>query len=166
MKRFTQLFTGLDQTTKTLDKIRALVHYFEIATDGDKLWAIAILSHRRPKRSVSATLLATWASELAALPQWLFEESYHIVGDLAETITLVLPEPTESSDETLTYWIDFIRDLEKLTVDDKRTKVIGAWMQLDPSERFVFNKLITGSFRVGVSQLLMVKALAQHAGVK
>ncbi|MEP6738064.1 MAG: ATP-dependent DNA ligase, partial [Chryseolinea sp.] len=131
-----------------------------------KLWAIAILSHRRPKRSVSATLLATWASELAALPQWLFEESYHIVGDLAETITLVLPEPTESSDETLTYWIDFIRDLEKLTVDDKRTKVIGAWMQLDPSERFVFNKLITGSFRVGVSQLLMVKALAQHAGVK
>lgn len=166
MKRFTQLFTALDQTTKTLDKVRALVHYFEIAPDGDKLWAIAILSHRRPKRSVSATLLATWASELAALPQWLFEESYHIVGDLAETITLVLPEPTESSDETLTYWINFIRDIEKLTIEEKRDRITSAWMKLDPSERFVFNKLITGSFRIGVSQSLMVKALAQHAGVK
>ncbi len=166
MKRFAQLFTALDQTTKTLDKIKALVAYFENATDTDKLWAIAILSHRRPKRSVNATLLAAWATELSALPGWLFEESYHVVGDLAETITLVLPAPSETSDETLTSWVNFIKDLETLSIDEKREKIVMAWMKLDTADRFVFNKLITGGFRVGVSQLLMVKALAQHAGVK
>jgi len=166
MKQFAQLFTALDQTTKTLDKIKALVAYFKKANDQDKLWAIAILSHRRPKRTVNATLLATWASELSRLPGWLFEESYHVVGDLAETITLVLPAPVETSNETLTYWIGFIRDLESLTIEEKRDRITQAWMKLDTAERFVFNKLITGSFRVGVSQSLMVKALAQHAGVK
>lgn len=166
MKRFTQLITSLDQTTKTLDKIKALVAYFESAPDQDKLWAIAILSHRRPRRTVNASLLATWASELAQLPGWLFEESYHVVGDLAETITLVLPPPAEYSDHSLTYWIDFIRNLEPLAIEDKRQQIISAWMKLATAERFAFNKLITGSFRIGVSQSLMVKALAKHASVK
>src|SRR5690242_1386727 len=140
MKRFTQLFTALDQTTKTLEKIRALVAYFEVASDEDKLWAIAILSHRRPRRTVNATLLATWASELALLPSWLFEESYHVVGDLAETITLVLPPPTEVSDESLTHWINFIKSLEQLTIDEKRERIVSAWMRLASGDRFVFNK--------------------------
>jgi len=166
MKRFTQLFTSLDQTTKTLEKIKALVTYFEVASDADKMWAIAILSHRRPRRTVNATLLATWASELALLPSWLFGESYHVVGDLAETITLVLPPPSEISDESLTYWINFIKSLEPLSIDEKRLRIVTAWMRLTAGDRFVFNKLITGSFRIGVSQSLMVKALAQHAGVK
>jgi len=166
MNEFAILFTMLDQTTKTLDKIDALVEYFDKASDRDKLWAIAILSHRRPRRTVSASLLGTWASQLAGLPPWLFEESYHVVGDLAETITLVLPLSTEESDETLTYWIEFIRALEPLDVEEKKKLIVGAWMRLKPTERFVFNKLITGSFRVGVSQQLMVKALAKHAHVK
>ena len=107
MKGFTELFTDLDQTTKTLGKIDALVHYFEKASDEDKLWAIALLSHRRPKRTVNATYLATWASELSRLPAWLFDESHHVVGDLAETITLMLPPPHHASDFSLKYWIDF-----------------------------------------------------------
>lgn len=165
MKDFTRLFTALDQTTKTLEKIKALVAYFEVAADQDKLWAIAILSHRRPRRTVNATLLATWASDLAQLPSWLFEESYHVVGDLAETITLVLPPPQETSDESLTYWINFIKALEPLTIEEKRSQIVHAWMRLQAGDRFVFNKLITGSFRIGVSQSLIVKALAQHAGI-
>lgn len=166
MNDFALLFTMLDQTTKTLDKIDALVEYFEKADDRDKLWAIAILSHRRPKRTVNASLLAAWASALAGLPSWLFEESYHVVGDLAETITLVLPPSSVKSGEKLTYWIEFIRALEPLNVDEKKRRIEDAWMRLDPTQRFVFNKLITGSFRVGVSQSLMVKALAKHANVK
>ena len=91
MKYFTKLFTEIDQTTKTLGKIKALIEYFQKANDQDKLWAVALLSHRRPKRTVNASYLAQWANELSKLPQWLFEESYHVVGDLSETITLVLP---------------------------------------------------------------------------
>jgi DNA ligase 1 len=166
MKYFTQLFTDLDQTTKTLDKIKALVTYFDQANDRDKLWAIALLSHRRPKRTVNASLLGLWASELAGLPPWLFEESHHIVGDLAETISLVLPPPSEISETSLTEWIEFIKSLEPLTIDQKKEKILWAWSRLEPVQRFVFNKLITGGFRIGVSQQLMVKALAKHAEVK
>jgi len=165
MKHFGQLFTDLDQTTKTLGKIDALLDYFSKISDQDKLWAIALLSHRRPRRTVNTSLLALWASELAQLPAWLFEESYHVVGDLSETITLLLPPPGERSDESLTYWIDFIRALNPLTIEEKKEKILWAWNRLEQTERFVFNKLITGGFRVGVSQQLMVKAVAKHTGV-
>ncbi len=166
MKNFAQLFTDLDRTTKTLGKIKALTEYFQKVLDQDKLWSIALLSHRRPRRTINTTLLGTWASELSGLPAWLFAESYHVVGDLAETITLLLPEPAEQSDESLTYWIDFIRSLEPLTIEEKKEKVLWAWNRLDQTERFVFNKLITGGFRMGVSQQLMVKALAKHTGTR
>lgn len=166
MKHFTALFTELDQTTKTLAKIKALISYFGKASDQDKLWAIALLSHRRPKRTVNATYLAQWANELSGVPGWLFQESYTIVGDLAETITLMLPSEFEPSDFALTYWIDFIRSLEPLEVSDKKEKILWAWSRLNEQERFVFNKLLTGGFRIGVSQQLMVKALSKFAEVK
>lgn len=166
MRHFTKLFTELDQTTKTLGKIKALMDYFTHAADSDKLWAIALLSHRRPKRTVNASYLAQWANELSQIPQWLFYESHHVVGDLAETITLMLPPENEESNFTLTYWIDFIKSLEALEVQQKKEKILWAWSQLNESERFVFNKLITGGFRIGVSQQLMVKALAKYAGVQ
>ena len=166
MKHFTKLFTELDQTTKTLGKIKALIEYFESASDQDKLWTVALLSHRRPKRTVNATYLAQWANELSGVPAWLFEESYHVVGDLAETITLMLPSEYEPSDYTLTYWMDFIKDLENREVNEKKERIVWAWQRLNESERFVFNKLITGGFRIGVSQQLMVKALAKYANVK
>jgi DNA ligase-1 len=166
MKCFVKLFSELDQTTKTLGKIKALIEYFEKASDQDKLWAIALLSHRRPKRTVNASYLAQWANELSGLPEWLFYESYTVVGDLAETITLVLPSEYEATDFTLTYWIDLIKSLEPLEVVGKKEKILWAWQRLSETERFVFNKLITGGFRIGVSQQLMVKALAKHADVK
>jgi DNA ligase-1 len=166
MKHFTHLFTQLDQSTKTLEKINALKEYFESASEEDKLWAVALLSHRRPKRTVNASLLAEWATKQSGLPSWLFEESYHIVGDLAEAITLVLPPAKEFSTYTLTYWINFIRSLEPMDVSQKKEKIEWAWQRLNQSERFVFNKLITGGFRVGVSQQLMVKALARYSKVK
>ena len=94
MKHFAALVMALDQTTKTNERVRALADYFDRVSDRDKLWTIAILSHRRPKRTVTTTLLRSWAAEKAGLPLWLFEESYHIVGDLAETIALLLPPPS------------------------------------------------------------------------
>lgn len=165
MQHFTRLFTELDQTTKTLSKIKALIGYFESAPDEDKLWAVALLSHRRPRRTVNASYLAQWATEWSQLPSWLFEESHHVVGDLPETITLVLPAEYEPSGFSLTYWIDFIKGLEKLDVPEKKEQILWAWKRLNEAERFVFNKLLTGGFRMGVSQQLMVKALAKYANV-
>jgi DNA ligase-1 len=165
MKLFAQLFTSLDQTTKTNQKVDALASYFSQANDEDRLWTIAILSHRRPKRTVSTSLLREWAAEMANIPLWLFEESYHIVGDLGEAIALSLPQPKKQSDQSLSYWINFIRSLETLEVEEKKQQIYLAWEQLSATERFLFNKLIMGGFRVGVSQKLMVRALSKYTGI-
>ena len=164
MKRFAQLFDQLDRTTKTLKKVEYLVSYLNEADDQDKLWTIAILSHRRPKRTVKTSLLRTWASEIANVPLWLFEESYHIVGDLAETIALVLPTKTQQHTKRLTDWIDIIKSLDKKEESHKKEVVIDAWSGMEYHERFVFNKLITGGFRIGVSQKLMMRAIAKYEG--
>lgn len=164
MQNFAKLFTSLDQTTKTNAKVEALVTYFQEATDSDRLWMVAILSHRRPKRTVTSTLLRQWAAEASGIPLWLFEESYHVAGDLAETIALVLPPKTDKENQSLTYWINYIKDLAHLEEAQKRQKIMDAWAGLDYTERFIFNKLITGGFRVGVSQKLMVRALAKFTG--
>lgn len=166
MRTFTDLFTALDQTTKTNTKVAALAEYFAKADDQDRLWTMAILSHRRPKRTVSTKLLRLWAAEKSGISPWLFEESYHIAGDLAETIALLLPPPNYRSDFSLTYWINYIRDLSTLDEENKRQAVLTAWDQLLPTERFIFNKLITGGFRMGVSQKLMVRALSKYTGLE
>lgn len=166
MEKFARLFTRLDQTTKTNTKVAALAEYFAEAEDEDKIWTIALLSHRRPRRTVKSTLLREWTSEISGIPGWLFEESYYTVADLAETIALVLPEAERESDESLSYWINYVRDLGNLDDEGKREAVYDAWNMLDTTERFVFNKLITGSFRVGVSQKLMVRALAKYSEIE
>ncbi|MGR3571545.1 ATP-dependent DNA ligase [Brevirhabdus sp.] len=166
MKRFAALFTALDQTTKTTRKVDALAAYFAEAPEADRLWTIALLSGRRPRRGVTTTLLRRWAAERAGLPLWLFEESYPIVGDLAETIALILPEAQADSDAPLAYWIDYTKQLGPLPEEEKRQRILDAWDRLAHTERFVFNKLITGGFRMGVSQKLMTRALSRATGIE
>ena len=165
MKRFAELFTRLDQTTRINPKVDALATYFTEAPESDRLWTIALLSHRRPRRTVTTTRLREWAAERAGIPLWLFEETYPIVGDLAETIALVLPDPDESSDLSLTDWINEVRALALLPEADRKARVLAAWDRLDRRERFLFNKLITGGFRMGLSQKLMTRALSRATGI-
>ncbi len=161
MKEFAQLFALLDQTNKTSTKVALLAQYFEQASDADKLWVLALFSHKRPKRMVKTALLRSWAVELAQIPQWLFEEAYQMVGDLAETIALTLPPTTGSHEGTLQEWIDKIRALANVEETRQKEFITNTWKAFSEQERFVFNKLLTGGFRIGVSQKLMVKALAQ-----
>lgn len=163
MKHFTTLFSSLDQTTKTTEKTKALVQFFSSASDRDKVWAIALFSHRRPRRTVTTSLLRVWAAEKAGIPLWLFEETYHVVGDLAETIAKVLPERAQQSeDKDLSGWIEYIMNLKDEDETIKKEQITSAWDSLSSDERFLFNKLITGGFRVGVSQKLVTKALAKY----
>lgn len=166
MKLFANLYTRLDQTTKTTAKIAALVDYFHEAPDADKVWAIALFSHKRPKRTVTTTLLREWSAEVGELPLWLFEESYHIVGDLAETIALITPRPSKAIDRSLTEWIHIIMALKDKEESDKRKAILDVWNSLQQDERFLFNKLITGGFRIGVSQKTVINALAKFTGLE
>ncbi|HEX8017944.1 MAG TPA: ATP-dependent DNA ligase, partial [Flavobacterium sp.] len=146
-------------------KVDALTTYFKNASPEDKVWTIAILSHRRPPRPVNTTLLRIWANELANIPLWLFEESYHIVGDLAETIALIIPTTKEHSDKSLTEYLQEIIALKKKSDIEKKEYLHENWLALNYYERFVFTKLITGSLRIGVSQKLMTRALSKAEDV-
>ena len=166
MKRFASLFANLDGTTKTTVKLAALTQYFQTAPDPDRVWTIALLSGRRPKRSVTATELRIWAAEVAGIPDWLFDESYTIVGDLAETIAHLLPPPQPGAlTQSLTAWITSLMALNGRPAAVRKSAILSAWQSLDADERFIFNKLITGGFRMGVSQGLMTKALARAEGL-
>ncbi|MAO16199.1 MAG: ATP-dependent DNA ligase [Muricauda sp.] len=166
MKQFAQLIKTLDGTNKTNVKVEALSQYFKAANDEDKVWTIAILSHRRPPRPVNTTLLRTWAAELSNIPMWLFEESYHIVGDLAETIALVVPSSEKGTEKSLTAFLQEMIALKQKSEEEKKKYLFQHWSVLDYYERFVFNKLITGSFRIGVSQKLMTRALSKATGIE
>ena len=165
MNRFAALFAALDATTRTGEKLAALTDYFRTAPDSDKVWTIALLSGRRPRRAVTSTDLRLWAAEAAGLPPWLFEESYAMVGDLAETIALILPPATGQSPASLTDTITALHALHDQPAEARKTAILAAWSGLGPTERLLFNKLITGGFRMGVSQGLMTRALAAATGV-
>jgi DNA ligase-1 len=164
MKQFAALFDQIDQTTKTNQKVAALSAYFQSAPEQDRLWTIALFSGRRPKRAVTTTRLREWAAEVSELPLWLLEDTYPVVGDLAETIALILPPASYTSDYELTHWINTLRDLSDADEATRKDTVLSAWDQLNTTERFLFNKLITGGFRIGISQKLMTRALAQASG--
>jgi len=164
MKDFATLVTRIDESTKTTVKTTALVDFFQTASPQDKLWTIALFTGRRPKRTITATRLREWAAELAGLPDWLFEESYSVVGDLAETIALVLPASQGDEDKPLTEWIAYLRNLSTLENDARKAGILDAWKRLPQAERFLFTKLLTGGFRIGVSAKLITRALSQATG--
>ncbi|MCR9126238.1 MAG: ATP-dependent DNA ligase [Rhodobacteraceae bacterium] len=164
MKRFAALFARIDQSTRTTVKVDALADFFREAPEQDRMWTIALFSGRRPKRAVNTTRLREWAAERSGCPLWLFEEAYPVVGDLAETIALILPPARNQSDETLSYWVGYLRAMADRPEAERKQQVLAAWDRLDATERFLFNKLITGGFRIGVSQKLMTRALARATG--
>jgi len=166
MRRFATLAVRLGSTTKTNERLELLEKYFSEAEDADKVWVVALFSGRRPKRTVNTSLLWEWCRELTGLPGWLFAESYHTVGDLAETIALLLPERSaaQESDGSLAFYLTRLRELGKEAEPAKKTFIQHCWMRMNDDERFVFNKLITGGFRIGISQQTVVNALARATG--
>ena len=166
MKRFTQLIQQLELSNKTNDKIDALVAYFNEADDLDKPYVIAMFTGKRPRRPVSTALIKQWAIGLSGIPDWLFTECYHNVGDLSETIALVLPPPSTLSNRNLHEWINDLALLNNKDDECKKTFILKAWDSLEAQERFIFNKLISGNFRIGVSNKMLVNALAKLSGTE
>jgi DNA ligase-1 len=163
MKRFTELIASLEMSNKTNDKIAALVDYFNEADELDKPYVIAMFTGKRPKRPVTTALMKAWAIEQSGIPDWLFAESYHSVGDLSETIALVLPPPAHPVERKLHDWITDLAAINGLDEAAKKTFILNAWDSLNIQERFIFNKLISGNFRIGVSNKMLVNALAKQS---
>jgi DNA ligase-1 len=165
MQRFAELYTALDETTRTGGKVAALVAYLQGADPADAVWAIRLLMGRKPRQAVPTARLRRWAAEEAGIPDWLFDASYEVVGDLAETITLVLPATATSRDTPLHHWMERLPVVRDLPEAAQRAEVTAAWRAMAGTQRFVWNKLITGGFRVGVSQKLVTRALSRFSGI-
>jgi DNA ligase 1 len=165
MRLFAELVHTLGTHTKTNDKLQALIEYFAVADAKDKVWTIALFSGRRPRRTISPAKITEWCAELIGIPLWLFGESYHTVGDLSETIALLIPDDvhaqSESANRSLSWYVERFLELEKSDDNEKRSFILQSWKELNTRERFVFNKLLSSTFRVGVSQSMMVNALAK-----
>lgn len=166
MKAFSTLFAALDGTTSTRAKTQILVDYFKQAPARDAAWALYFLAGGKPRQSVPSGLIRIAACEQARIEPWLFDESYHIVGDLAETVALVLPPPTHLSDLPLHVWIEErLLPLRGQSPLDLQAALIRYWDELDTQGRFLLTKLIGGGFRVGVAKLLVLRAVAETHGV-
>lgn len=170
MRRFAALYQRLDRSSSTLAKRAALIDYFREAPRDDAAWALWLLAGGKiggaKARIASTRELRDWVAETAALPAWLVDECYDHVGDLAETVSLLLPDPAHDDDTPLHVWIE--RRLLAVAGHDevaRRELVVGAWRALSSERRFLFNKLLTGALRVGVSQRLVQQALAELGGI-
>jgi DNA ligase-1 len=166
MKRFTQLFVELDETNRTSEKVTALENYFRSVPVSDAAWALYFLCGRKISRAVTSTDLRRWIAEESKLPDWLVEECYDAVGDLAETAALLLPENKSTLDLPLHEFVATrLLPLPLLPDLARKHLLLQTWRESDSRQRLVWNKLITGSFRVGVAQTLVVRALAAVAGI-
>ncbi len=168
MRAFVALVEQLEQTTRTTARVAALEAYFKQAPAADAAWALALLTGRRQRRPVSSTLMRQWAGQAADVPDWLVDECYGAVGDLGETLALLVAQPRTDAPSTrsLASWMDdVVTPLRGLPPEQQAERVRAAWQGLSVTEALVVNKLIGGSFRLGVSQGLVVRALARVLGV-
>lgn len=168
MRRFARLYLELDESNRTNDKVAALRRYFEEAEPADAAWAIYFLMGRKLPRGVNSAQLRGWTAEVAGLPDWLVDESYSSVGDLAETIALLVSARVEDGDFDMPLHElveSHLVPLRENPEAERRREVTDMWGAMGRDLVFVYNKLITGSFRVGVSKTLVIRALAQHFDV-
>jgi len=166
LKRFATLYDAIDSTTSTNAKVSAMVHYFTEAPPADAAWAVFFLTGRRLKRLVSYPAIHQWTLMATGLDGWMLEECYAVVGDGAETAALVLDQVAvvTTEDVSLAEWVEGrILPLRGLDSEEQQRRVGGWWSSLDRLQRFMLLKILTGELRVGVSQTLVVRALAQAA---
>jgi DNA ligase-1 len=166
MHRFAQLYQALDASTATGEKVAALVRYFADVPAADGAWAVYFLAGGKPRQVVPTAVLRATACRMAGVDEWLFEECYQAVGDLAETIAHVLEPRSRIGTDGLAAWVEHrLLGWRALPPAEQSQRLEQAWDELDPAGRFVLVKLIGGGFRVGVSKLLVQRALAEHAGL-
>lgn len=165
MKAFAALYAKLDASTASSAKLAALVAYLKVAPAQDAAWALYFLAGGKPRQIVPTKRLRALAREAAGLPEWLFDECYQAVGDLAETVALLLPPPLAPQERSLANWMAELLPLRGMEAEAGDAKLRTQWNALAPEERLVYFKLITGNLRVGVSRLQATQALAQVSGL-
>jgi DNA ligase-1 len=162
---FAELYIAIDQTNKTNEKVSLMVDFLNQNSDLDKLWMVALFTGKRPKKNVTSTQMKMWAIEFCGIPEWLFDETYDVVGDLSETIALLINKEDETASFSLHTYIELLLSLSSEQEEKKKSVIFEVWSSLNTASILVFNKLITGGFRMGVSSQLLIKALSKHTKI-
>jgi len=166
LKRFAALYRRLDGMTGNLARLEALRDYFGSAPAEDAAWAVYFLAGGKPTQLVPTKVLREAALAAAGIPEWLFDESYDAVGDFAETVALLLPDAASDDGLGLAAWMqERLLPLRGRPPAEQTQALLAMWRRTDFWERFTTLKLITGGMRVGVSRLLVTRALAETAGI-
>ena len=167
MRQFTELFLELDRTTRTSEKLAALRDYFRSAPPADAVWAVYLMTGRKIGRTVSFRLLRDWVAEISGYPKWLVDECYTLVGDLSETLSLLLAGQSDGRDAPPLHELieGTLKPLGLMTIPQQRQAIIETWRKLSGPQTLVFHKLLSREFRIGVSRQLVVRAMAEAAGV-
>lgn len=166
MRRFTQLYCEIDESNRTSEKVAALERYFREAPPEDAVWALFFLTGARIPRPVNSTLLREYTAQESGFPEWLVEECHEAVGDLAETLALLHPGSGEGTKSPLHELVEqCLQPLKTMSEPQRRDLLHRLWHEFTATERFLWNKLMLGNFRVGVSRTLVVRALAAVAGI-
>jgi DNA ligase 1 len=167
MQQFTELYLKMDRTTRTSEKLAAMVDYFRVAPPEDAIWAVYLMTGRKIGRTVSFRMLRNWVSEISGYPGWMVDECYTFVGDLSETLSLLLPGAAENTPApALHVFIEqILKPLGMMSESQQREAIVAAWHVLSMPQKLVFHKLLSREFRIGVSRQMVIKALAEAAGV-
>lgn len=172
MKRFAALYRELDATASTNEKVAAMSRYFSAEPAEDAVWALSLLTAARRRRTITSRILLADFQAISGMPQWLLDECRAHVGDTGETVALLIGEigyhaaAQSTFDLPLHEWITgIIPDLGQRSEESRRSRLHEIWQALSPDDVFVFHKILTGGFRVGVSQRLVVRALSEASGV-
>jgi len=96
MKKFAHLIFALNGSNNPAVRRQELLNYFRRAEADDLIWALFLLMGKRPKKLFDWGQLKNWVLELTQTPAWLFDAAHAHTGDLAITITRLLPSPAAS----------------------------------------------------------------------
>lgn len=169
MKDFASLIAQIDQTNSTNDKVQLMVDYFKSHDSATNAWAIFILMGKQKKRILTSARLRKVINQISDVPTWLMEECYSAVGDTAEMIALIseslLAKNKDENDInhefTLVEWMEKkLPPLAKLPEPELAQQLENWWRSFSQQQIFVLNKVLTGAMRIGVSELLVFKALS------
>ncbi len=166
MRAFAALCHRLDEARGAVDRVEALGAYLGRTPAADAAWALSLMTDQKPPGIVSIHRLKQWAAAACDLPPWMLDACHKVSGDLAETIALLLPAARTVDDRPLHEWIEQdLLPLGKMPLEDRRRAILRAWDRMDPSGRLVWNRLITGTFRMEIARDVVARALAQISGL-
>jgi ATP-dependent DNA ligase len=164
MEAFAELLDRLVLTPSRNGKLTLLTDYFAAVPDPDRGLALAAITGDLAIAAVKPAMLRALVAE--RIDPVLFGYSYDYVGDLAETVSLVWPEPAEAPRRNSVLTLgEAVNKLQRGSRADGPRVLAGLLDQASIPARFAIIKLVTGGLRIGVSARLAKQALADFGKV-